>query len=49
MNQQYQKTGSYACNPRNPAGKTIARILRSRILDRPFDPVAYAAALEVLG
>ena len=49
MKQEYQKTGGYARKPRDRAGKTFPGILKSRIPDRPFDPVAYAAALEVIG
>ena len=49
MNQRFEKTGGYARKPRDTAGKTIAAILKSRIPGRPFDPVAYAAALEILG
>ena len=51
MNQQYEKTGGYARKPRDCAGNanSIIRILKSRNRGRPFDPVAYAAALEILG
>lgn len=49
MNQNYKKTGGYARQRRDAAAKPIITILKSRIFGRPFDPVAYAAALEVLG
>ena len=49
MKQDYQKTGGYARKPRGTARQTITKILKSQSLPRPFDPVAYAAALEVIG
>lgn len=49
MNHKYEKTGGYARNARRPALKAVARILKSKIRERSFDPVAYAAALEILG
>ena len=49
MKQKYDTMGGNARQRRDSAGKTIPSILKSAIFGRPFDPVAYAAALEVLG
>jgi hypothetical protein len=42
MKQKYKKT-------RSSAGKFHPKIISSRMIPRPFDAIAYAAALEVLG
>ena len=49
MNKKYEKTGGYARKAYGPARKTLGRKLKYKIPERPFDPVAFAAALEVLG
>ena len=49
MNSVTKKTGEYARTAREKARDFTAKSLNSNIFARPFDPVAYAAALEVLG
>ena len=44
-----KKTDLYVRKPRNRAQAPTHKIRIPRKIDRQFDPVAYAAALEVIG
>ena len=49
MKHHSNKTGEQARTPRAFAGRIRDRIAKPRAAARAFDPVAYAAVLEVLG
>ena len=44
-----KKTDAYVRKPRNRAQTPTPRIRILRKIGRQFDPVAYAAALEIIG